>query len=153
MGLKLEDIIKDAGDKLILIAGNGGSMTCAIHLALHLQDLGYRAISLSDSAIITARGNDYGMETMFSKQVEALGREGDLLILFSTSGESPNIVVAAEVGVQKGMYVVGFTQRGSFLSGLVNYPILVAGSVQKMEDGFSRYCHSLYKNLKQRRSK
>jgi len=148
----LANKIREA-DQLILVAGNGGSMTCAIHLALHLQDLGYRAISLSDSAIITARGNDYGIETVFSRQVEALGEKDDLLILFSTSGESPDILKVAQIGIKKWMFIIGFTKVGSSLSGMVNYLVPVSGSVQKMEDEFSRLSHAIYKELKQKDKK
>lgn len=107
-----------AGGKL-LFAGNGGSAADAQHWAGELVSRfyydrpGLPAIALTtDSSILTAIGNDYGYERTFSRQVEALGRAGDVLVLISTSGNSPNVVRAAEAGRALGLRIVGFTGQG-----------------------------------------
>jgi D-sedoheptulose 7-phosphate isomerase len=98
----------------VLACGNGGSMTDAMHFAeefsgrFHLDRRPYPALALSDPAHLTCVANDYGFDYVFSRQVEALGQEGDVLILLSTSGNSPNIVKAAEEAKRKGVRVVGF---------------------------------------------
>jgi|LSQX01.1.fsa_nt_gb D-sedoheptulose 7-phosphate isomerase len=100
----------------VLICGNGGSAADAQHFAAELtirfekSRRGLPAIALStDTSIITAAGNDFGFETVFARQVEALGSSGDVLIAISTSGNSPNIVKAAHVASDKGLKVIGLT--------------------------------------------
>lgn len=107
-----------AGGKL-LFAGNGGSAADAQHWAGELVSRfyydrpGLAAVALTtDSSILTAIGNDYGYDYTFARQVEALGRAGDVLVAISTSGNSPNIVRAAEAARALGMTVLGFTGRG-----------------------------------------
>ena len=104
-----------AGGK-VLLAGNGGSAADAQHVAGELvgrfrrERAALPAIALStDTSILTAIGNDYGFERVFARQVEALGRAGDVLWLFSTSGNSRNILMAAEVGRARGLRIIGFT--------------------------------------------
>lgn len=104
-----------AGGK-ILFAGNGGSAADAQHWAGELVSRfyydrpGLAAVALTtDSSILTAIGNDYGYDYVFARQVEALGRPGDVLVAISTSGNSPNILRAAEVARAAGIQVVGFT--------------------------------------------
>ncbi len=105
-----------AGGK-ILCCGNGGSMCDAMHFAEELSGrfrLNRRPLSglaLSDVTHITCVANDYGYEYIFSKQVEALGRPGDLLLAISTSGSSPNVVNAAKVARTGGMKVVSLTGK------------------------------------------
>jgi D-sedoheptulose 7-phosphate isomerase len=107
-----------AGGKL-LFAGNGGSAADAQHWAGELVSRfyydrpGLAAVALTtDSSILTAIGNDYGYDYTFARQVEALGRAGDVLVAISTSGNSPNIVRAAEAARALGMTVLGFTGCG-----------------------------------------
>jgi len=106
-----------AGRKL-LFAGNGGSAADAQHWAAELvsrfqkERPGLAAIALTtDSSILSAIGNDYGFERVFARQVEALGAEGDVLVLISTSGRSANILRAAEVARARSLQVIGFTGR------------------------------------------
>ena len=106
------------GNKL-LFAGNGGSAADAQHLAGELVSRfnydrpGLPAFSLStDTSILTAIGNDYGYEHLFSRQVEAVGNPGDVFIGISTSGRSPNIIKALKVARAKGLLTVGLTGRG-----------------------------------------
>jgi D-sedoheptulose 7-phosphate isomerase len=107
-----------AGNKL-LICGNGGSAADAQHWAGELVSRflydrpGLPAIALTtDSSIMTAIGNDYGYERLFSRQVEALGAKGDVLFALSTSGRSPNVIAALKAAREKGMVTVGFTGEG-----------------------------------------
>ena len=105
----------NSGNKL-LFAGNGGSAADCQHMAgeyvgkFLFERQGLAAIALTtDSSILTAVGNDYGYETLFSRQIEALGRSGDLLFAYSTSGNSKNIIKAVETAAKMGICVVGMT--------------------------------------------
>ena len=107
-----------AGGKL-LVAGNGGSAADAQHLVaefvarLTVNRPALRAVALTvDSSILTAVGNDLGFENIFARQIEALGRPGDVFLGISTSGNSPNIVNAIHQARQLGITTVGFTGTG-----------------------------------------
>ncbi|HEX9391050.1 MAG TPA: phosphoheptose isomerase [Usitatibacteraceae bacterium] len=102
----------------ILSCGNGGSAADSQHFAAELVGRFERereelaAIALTtDTSILTAVGNDYGYDEIFSKQVRALGKPGDILFGISTSGNSKNVVAAVEAARKKGMTVVGMTGR------------------------------------------
>ena len=106
-----------AGGK-VLACGNGGSLCDATHFAEELTGR-FRdsraplpAMAINDPAHITCTTNDYSFEKIFSRVVEALGRPGDVLCGFSTSGTSKNVVEAARAAREKGMKVVGFTRAG-----------------------------------------
>ena len=106
-----------AGGKL-LVAGNGGSAADAQHIAaecvsrLMFDRSPLAAIALSESGpILTACGNDYGFETVFARQVAALGRRGDVLLALSTSGHSKNLLLAANTGRAAGLATLGFAGR------------------------------------------
>lgn len=111
------------GHKLLL-CGNGGSAADAQHWAGELVSRfyydrpGLPAIALTtDSSILTAIGNDYGYDYTFARQVEALGQPGDVLIAISTSGNSPNVLRAAEAARVRKMSVIAFTgQAGGKLA-------------------------------------
>ena len=103
------------GNKL-LFAGNGGSAADAQHWAaelvsrFHHDRPGLPGIALTtDTSALTAIGNDYGFERVFARQIEALGREGDLLFAISTSGNSKNILLAIDTARAAGIDVIGFT--------------------------------------------
>jgi|TARA_B100000003_G_C10883098_1_gene351987 D-sedoheptulose 7-phosphate isomerase len=103
-----------AGNKL-LICGNGGSASDSQHFAAEFvgrfknDKKPLAAIALTtDSSILTSIGNDYGFEYIFSKQVEALGKKDDVLIVISTSGSSPNIINALIEGKNKGLLTISF---------------------------------------------
>ena len=103
------------GNKL-LFAGNGGSAADCQHMAgeyvsrFLIERNGLPAIALTTgTSILTAIGNDYGYEMVFSRQIEALGRKGDLLFVYSTSGNSQNILKAVEIAKKMGISVVGMT--------------------------------------------
>ncbi len=117
------------GNKLIS-CGNGGSMCDAMHFAEELSGL-YRsqrkalaALSISDPSHITCSGNDYGFDHVFSRYVEAIGQQGDVLLAISTSGNSPNVLMAAQAARLKGMKVVGLTGKdGGKLAGICDVEI------------------------------
>jgi rfaE bifunctional protein nucleotidyltransferase chain/domain len=103
-----------AGGGTVLAAGNGGSATQCEHLVSELVGRfrsdrpGMNAVSLTaGSATTTAIGNDYGFDQIFSRQVAALGRPGDLLVLFTTSGNSVNLLEAANAARSIGMKILG----------------------------------------------
>jgi D-sedoheptulose 7-phosphate isomerase len=114
----------------ILACGNGGSAADAQHFAAELvgrfererKELGAIALT-TDSSILTAIGNDYGYDEVFSKQVRALGKPEDVLLAISTSGNSKNVILAIEAAQKIGMGVIAFTGRGGGqISQLVSQP-------------------------------
>ena len=119
----IRDIAEAAGNALrnggkLLLAGNGGSAGDAQHLAGEMLSRLYHdrapcaAIALTtDSSVLTAIGNDYGYDRVFERQILGLGCPGDVLIVISTSGRSPNILKAIGAAREKRVTVVGFTGR------------------------------------------
>lgn len=102
----------------IISCGNGGSHCDAMHFAEELTGK-YRedrpalpAIAISDPSYMSCTANDYGYENVFSRFIEGLGRPGDVLLVISTSGNSPNVIRAAEAAKEKGMQVVALTGKG-----------------------------------------
>ena len=119
----IEEIVKKSiaafkSDKKMLLCGNGGSASDAQHIAAELSGRFYsdrpplyaEAIHVNTS-YITAVANDYGYESTYSRMVEAAGREGDIFVGISTSGNSPNVVKAIQKANEIGMLTVGFTGR------------------------------------------
>lgn len=101
--------IKEKGNKAI-IAGNGGSAAIASHVAVDLtKQAGIRTVNFNEPALITCFANDYGYERWVAKAIEFYGDEGDLVILISSSGNSSNIVNAAQTAKRLGMQVITFT--------------------------------------------
>jgi D-sedoheptulose 7-phosphate isomerase len=107
-----------AGGK-VLVCGNGGSAADAQHFAAEFvgrferERPGLAALALTtDTSILTAIGNDYDFNVIFSKQVQALGAPGDVLLCFTTSGNSANVLAAAEAAHAKEMTVIALTGRG-----------------------------------------
>ena len=107
-----------AGNK-IMFCGNGGSAADSQHLAAELVGRyklnrpAMNALALTvDTSILTAVGNDYGYDTVFARQLEGVGRAGDLLVGLSTSGNSRNIVLAMELARSMGIRTVALTGRG-----------------------------------------
>ncbi len=118
----------------ILTAGNGGSAAEALHLAeecvgrYRASRVALPAIALvADSTALTCIGNDFGFDQVFSRSVEALGKPGDLLILFSTSGNSVNLRPALEAARQRRLTTMAFLGRdGGLLRGLADMELVVA---------------------------
>jgi D-sedoheptulose 7-phosphate isomerase len=113
----------------ILVCGNGGSAADAQHFAAELvgryrlERQGMPAIALTvDTSILTSVGNDYGFDHIFSRQVEALGRDGDVLLAISTSGESPNVLRAVNTANSLGLNTIGLS--GSADSALARAVVL-----------------------------
>lgn len=107
------------GGGRIFFLGNGGSAADAQHLATELtvryacNRPAMAALALTtDSSALTAIGNDFGFEHLFSRQIEALGRPGDMAVALSTSGTSPNILVALRTARAQGLKVVGLSGKG-----------------------------------------
>ena len=118
----------------ILSCGNGGSMTDAMHFAEELSGVfrekrkALPALSISDPSHITCTANDYGFEAIFSRFVEGLGQQGDVLVAISTSGNSMNIIKAVEAAQERGMKVIALTGKtGGLLGGMVDQEIRVKG--------------------------
>jgi D-sedoheptulose 7-phosphate isomerase len=122
------------GGGTLFFCGNGGSAADAQHLAAeYIVRYGkarraFAAIALTtDTSILTAAGNDYGFDQIFARQVEALASEGDLLVLHSTSGESPNLIAAARTARAKRVVTVAFLGKGGGrLAAEVDHAIVVA---------------------------
>ena len=105
-------------DGKILICGNGGSASDAQHFAAELvcryerDRKALAAIALTaDTAVLTAAGNDFDFSKIFSRQVQALGRSGDLLVAITTSGQSDNVSLAVETALEMGVQVVALTGK------------------------------------------
>src|SRR3954465_3425718 len=117
----------------LFFCGNGGSAADAQHMATEYvvrymrQRRAYPAIALTtDTSLLTAAGNDLGFDQVFARQVEALARKGDLLIIHSTSGNSPNVLLAAEAARAKGVEVLAFSARdGGKLKALATHNIII----------------------------
>ena len=117
----------------LFFCGNGGSAADAQHLATEYvvrymkNRRAYPAVALTtDTSLLTAVANDLGFEEIFARQVEALAKPGDLLIIHSTSGTSPNVLRAAEAARAKSIKVLSFTARdGGALKALSDHTIIV----------------------------
>ena len=120
-------------DGTLFFAGNGGSAADAQHLATEYvvryqsNRPALRAVALTtDSSLLTACANDMGFDEVFARQVEALARPGDVLSLHSTSGESPNVIRAAQSAKARGVTVVGFLgHAGGRLKDLADVVLIV----------------------------
>lgn len=116
------------GNGKLVFFGNGGSAADALHLAAELvvrlrtERKGLAALALTTNpSVLTAAGNDYGFENIFSRQIESLLAPRDILIALTTSGKSPNIVRGLEAGRARGTYLVAFTgETGGNLAGKVD---------------------------------
>lgn len=139
---KLIDLIKEVSLKCVevykngnktLIAGNGGSAADAQHIAgefvsrFYFDRPGLASLALTtDTSIMTAIGNDYGYEKLFSRQVQANGVKGDMFIGISTSGNSANVIEALKECKEKGIITVGLTgEKGGKMAEMCDYCIKV----------------------------
>lgn len=135
----------------VLLAGNGGSAADAMHLA---EELSVRfnktrralaAVALCDPAAITCAGNDLGFESIFSRQVEALGNPGDILVVFSTSGNSANILKAIEQAKSQGVMTVAFLGKdGGKAKGTCGIEFVIPSqSTARIQEGHKILYHTL----------
>jgi D-sedoheptulose 7-phosphate isomerase len=127
----------------IVFFGNGGSAADALHLAAELvvrlrhERKGLAALALTTNpSVLTAAGNDYGFERIFSRQIESLVAANDILVALSTSGNSPNILRGVEAGRACGAYLVAFTgETGGALAGKVDLLLNVpSGDPQRIQE-------------------
>lgn len=136
----LIDSIRGGG--CVYICGNGGSAADAQHIAAELvgrfvrERKGLPAVALTaNTSNLTSIANDYGFEHVFSRQVEALVRPGDVLWAFSTSGTSKNVLAAARLAKEKGAQVLAFTgKKDSTLEGLSDLTICVEGPTATVQE-------------------
>ncbi len=120
----------------IFSCGNGGSMCDAMHFAEELtgrfrkERAPLPAMAINDASHLTCVSNDYGYDFVFSRYVEAWGNKGDVLLAISTSGNSPNVLLAVEAAKKKGMKVVGLLGKGGgILKDMVDVSLVVDSKV------------------------
>jgi len=147
-----------AGGKIVFF-GNGGSAADALHLAAELvvrlrtERPGLAALALTTNpSVLTAAGNDYGFERIFSRQIESLVTKQDILVALSTSGNSPNVVRGAEAGRARGAFLVAFTgetggQLASKVDLLLNVPSNDAQRIQESHITIGHIACSLIEQL------
>jgi len=131
----------------ILIAGNGGSAADSQHFAaeligrFYLDRPGLAAIALTtDTSIITSIGNDFGYDQIFKKQIEGLGKAGDIFFAISTSGNSSNILEAIPVCTEKGISIIGLTGKdGGKMNKSCDINLCIPGNITPR----IQECHSL----------
>lgn len=146
------------GGKLML-CGNGGSAADSLHLAseftgrLRGERRPLAALALTaDVAALTSLGNDYGFDAIFMRQIEALGRAGDTLILISTSGQSPNLLRAAKQAKAQGITTLGLLGRdGGHLKALCDLSLIVPShDTARIQEAQLLMGHALCATLEQR---
>jgi D-sedoheptulose 7-phosphate isomerase len=138
MGPQLEAALAMVRDTVaaggtLFFCGNGGSAADAQHMATeyvvrYMRDRrAYPALALTtDTSLLTAVGNDLGFDSVFERQVEALARRGDLLVVHSTSGNSPNVLRAAQAARAKGVRVLAFSARdGGSLREIADHSVVI----------------------------
>jgi len=140
------------GGNKVLLAGNGGSAADAQHIAgefvsrFAFDRPGLPAIALTtDTSILTAIGNDYGYDKLFARQVQAHAQKGDVLIAYSTSGKSPNVLAALEEARSRGVICIGMTgNRGGPMKALCDHYLDVpSADTPKIQEGHAVLGHIL----------
>lgn len=156
IGNVMVDTIKNK--KKLIFCGNGGSAADAQHLTAELlvrlkpniNRSSIPAIALAqDLSTITACGNDFGFDFLFERNLKALGQKDDLLICISTSGNSKNLVLAAEYALKAGIKVVGFLGgKGGLLKDKCNYSIIIPSSdTARIQEAHITIGHALMEYL------
>ncbi len=134
----------------ILIFGNGGSAADAQHIAAEfvnrfiIERPPLPAIALTtDTSVITSIGNDYDFSEIFSKQIRAIGQQGDIAWGISTSGNSPNVLKGLEMAKKKGMTTIAFTGKdGGDIAKIADYPVNVSSnSTARIQETHITACH------------
>ncbi len=147
---KAFDLLRSASEqgRIIYVAGNGGSAAISDHLCCDwmkgTQAPGHSTLKVvsmaSSTALLTAIANDFSYDECFSRQVEMLGEAGDVLVLISSSGNSPNVVEAAEAAHRQGMKVIGMSGfAGGKLAALADAPLHVPVD----NYGMAEDCHQM----------
>jgi D-sedoheptulose 7-phosphate isomerase len=146
------------GGGTLFTCGNGGSHCDALHFAEEWTGR-YRkarrpvaALALGEAAHLTCVGNDFGFDQVFSRQVEALGRPGDLLVAISTSGEAANLLRATEAARAKGLQTVGLLGRGGGrLRDAVDLAIVVPGdTTDRIQELHIKVIHTAIESVERR---
>ena len=145
----IRDCFADGGK--LLICGNGGSCADAMHFAEELvarfqhDRQGLPAIALADPTVLTCVGNDFGYDAIFKRQVEALGRPGDLLVVLSTSGNSANCVAALEQAKLQGLRSLALLGKtGGTLKGQCDVELIVPmQTAHRVQEGHKVIYHTL----------
>ena len=160
----VDDLAEEVAERLrnggkIMVCGNGGSAADAQHLAGEMvnrflkERRPYAAIALStDTSVISAIGNDFGYEFVFEKQVRALGRNGDVLIAISTSGDAANVCRAVERAGPLNILTVGLTGgTGGQLIKLANRPVCISSSksTPRIQEGHQLVIHALCERVEE----
>ena len=136
----------------VISCGNGGSMCDAMHFAEELSGRfrndrpALPAMSISDPSHITCVANDYGFDSVFSRHLQAFGVKGDVLLAISTSGNSSNVIKAAQTANEKGMVVIGLTgKNGGELASLCDVEIRVShnGFADRIQEVHIKIIHCL----------
>jgi D-sedoheptulose 7-phosphate isomerase len=150
------------GGNRVFVMGNGGSAADAQHMAAELIGRFERerepvpCVSLTtDSSVLTALGNDFGFEEVFARQVAALARKGDLVVCFSTSGESENVIRGALKAKEMGAKVIGFLGESdaSRLAKVVDLQIRIPSSrTCRIQEGHMALVHVICEALENRMS-
>ena len=140
MSARADEVVKAASaiaaalreGRAILTFGNGGSAADAQHFAAEMvgryerDRKAWPAIALStDTSVLTAVGNDHGFDRVFARQLEALGRPGDIALGISTSGNSPNVLRGLEAANERGLVTIALTGRGGAAGKIANHHIAV----------------------------
>ncbi|PKP51483.1 MAG: phosphoheptose isomerase [Bacteroidetes bacterium HGW-Bacteroidetes-12] len=141
-----------ANNGKVFSCGNGGSMCDAMHFAEELTGrfrenrIPLPAIAISDASHISCVGNDYGYDEIFSRYLQALGNNEDVLLAISTSGNSINVIKAAQMAKEKGLKVIGLTgKNGGKLAALCDVEIRVPfdGYADRIQEIHIKIIHSL----------
>ncbi|MBI2064706.1 MAG: D-sedoheptulose 7-phosphate isomerase [Candidatus Yanofskybacteria bacterium] len=150
IGIRMITALKNG--KKILIAGNGGSAADAQHFAAELagqfihKRKGLPVIALTtNSSIITAIGNDFGYDYVFSRQVEGLGNQGDIFVGISTSGNSVNLIQALDIANKNGLITIGLLGKdGGNMKSMCDYKLIVPSqSTQHIQEAHIMIIHEL----------
>lgn len=150
-----------AGDGRVLVCGNGGSMTDAMHFAAELVGRlretrpALSALALSDPATLTCIANDFGFEEVFARQIEAQGRPDDLLLVLSTSGISGNVIRAVDTARARGLSTAALLGRGGGgVAGRVDVPLIVpkAATADRVQEVHAVLLHGLAAAIEHRLS-
>ena len=156
----VNDIVScfERGNKL-LIAGNGGSAADAQHFAAEMvgrykkERKAYPALALTvDSSIITAISNDYSFDTIFSRQIEAFGKGGDILIVISTSGNSINLIEASKKAKQMDLQSIGFLGKGGgALKNECDRPLIVpSDNIPRIQEAHEMFFHIICEEVEKK---
>lgn len=144
--MELTDVLISAfnANRNILVCGNGGSHADSLHFAEELTGKARKprkplgAIALGEGTHVTCTGNDFGFDSIFERQVHAIGKPGDVLVVLSTSGNSPNLIKAAIAAKAQGMFVIGLLGNEGgrvrhFVDGSLLFPGQTSDRIQELQ--------------------